>query len=300
MHKIHNKIKDIFICSCNIVHAMIEAKSLTKRYGDGTLALDRVTFKLDKKITSIIGRNGAGKTTLLRILSTQLMPTSGAAAINGHDVIEDAKEVRKIIVSIPQEAKPINYLSPMDNVLLYLSARAIRRRKAKEAATKAIKKVGLWGVRRKISDELSGGMKRKIFVAMAIASKADIVFLDEPTTGLDPLSRLEVWSAIKAIEGQVILTTHYMEEAQALSDDVLMIDGGRILSQGPVKDLLKPFKGKVRVESSRKSKNSYRIGNTYVSYIKKSEAESLVMVGDVIKPITLDDLFIKKGVELEY
>ena len=279
---------------------MIEARAITKRYKDGTLALDGVNFTLNKKTTSIIGRNGAGKTTLLRILSTQLLPTSGTASINGLDVVKAAQDVRNIIVSIPQESKPINYLSPLDNVVLYLSARRMRMSEAKEAAEKAIKTVGLWKVREKISDELSGGMKRKIFVAMAIASKSDVVFLDEPTTGLDPLSRIEVWSAIKAIKGQVILTTHYMEEAQALSDDVLMMDKGKILSQGKVEDLLKPFKGKVRVESTKKKSHSYKVGNTYISYIGKNEAEASVMVGDIIKPITLDDLFIKRGVELEY
>jgi ABC-2 type transport system ATP-binding protein len=279
---------------------MIEARAITKRYKDGTLALDSVSFTLNKKTTSIIGRNGAGKTTLLRILSTQLLPTSGAASINRLDVVKAAQDVRSMIVSIPQESKPINYLSPLDNIILYLSARCMRMSEAKEAAEKAIKTVGLWKVREKISDELSGGMKRKIFVAMAIASKADVVFLDEPTTGLDPLSRIEVWSAIKTIKGQVILTTHYMEEAQALSDDVLMIDKGKIMSQGKVEDLLKPFKGKVRVESTKKTSHSYKVGNTYISYIAKNKAEASVMVGDIIKPITLDDLFIKKGVELEY
>ena len=279
---------------------MIEAKAITKRYGDGTTALKGVTFTLNKKITSIIGRNGAGKTTLLRILSTQLMPTSGTATINGNDVIKDVQSIRRMIVSIPQESKPITYLSAMDNIMLYLAARNMSRKEARQAAEKAIKTVGLWEVREKATDDLSGGMKRKVFVAMAIASNAKIVFLDEPTTGLDPLSRIEVWAAIKAIKGQVILTTHYMEEAQALSEDVLMVDSGKILSQGSVNDLLKPFGGKVRVESARKTANSYRIGKTYISYISKSKAESSVMEGDIIKPITLDDLFIKKGVELEY
>jgi ABC-2 type transport system ATP-binding protein len=90
-----------------------------------------------------------------------------------------------------------------------------------------------------------------------------------------------------------------MEEAQALSDDVLLIEKGNILSQGPVKELLKPFAGMVRVESTKKTRNSYRVGGTYISYIRKSRAESSVMEGDIIKPVTLDDLFIKRGVELE-
>jgi ABC-2 type transport system ATP-binding protein len=279
---------------------MIEVKALTKRYGKETLALNKVSFKLDKKITSIIGRNGAGKTTLLRILSTQLMPTSGTAKINGYDVVREADELRRIAVSIPQEAKPLQFLTATDSVLLYLSARGVDGKEARALADKAIKQVGLWKARSMLSDELSGGMKRKIFVAMALASEAEVIFLDEPTTGLDPFSRIEIWSAIKAIKGQVVLTTHYMEEAQALSDEVLMIDKGRILSQGTVRALLKPFEGLVRIESTRKRPSSYRVGNTWVSYVKKSKSESYIMEGDIIKPTSLDDLFIKRGVNLEY
>jgi ABC-2 type transport system ATP-binding protein len=279
---------------------MITVKAITKRYGKKTIALNRVSFTLDKKITSIIGRNGAGKTTLLRILSTQLMPTSGTAEINGSDVMRDTKKIRNMAVSIPQEARPIDYLTPLECVKLYLAARCMRSKDAKAAAEKAIKKVGLWEARNMISSELSGGMKRKIFVAMALAADAEIVFLDEPTTGLDPFSRIEIWSAIKALKGQVILTTHYMEEAQALSDDVLMMDKGRILAQGNVKDLLKPFLGLVRIESTKRRKgDSYRVGNLWVSYVKKSKAAEFVMENDIIKPIALDDLFIKKGVNLE-
>ena len=278
---------------------MIEVVGLTKRYGDGTVALNNVSFKLDKKITAIIGRNGAGKTTLMKILSTQMAPSSGTALINGVDVVKDPQSIRKIAVSIPQESKPIDYLTTLDDVRLYLSARGLGLRESKRAAETALKKVGLWSARDKISYELSGGMKRKIFAAMAIAAEADVVFLDEPTTGLDPFSRVEVWSAIRAIKGQVILTTHYMEEAQALSEDVMMIDSGKIFAHATVNRLLKPFNGLVRVESQRKRKLAYKVGATWISYVKKSVAKSFVGQGDIIKPITLDDLFIKRGVNLE-
>ncbi len=278
---------------------MIEATKLTKRYKDGTVALNGISFRLDKKITAIIGRNGAGKTTLIRILSTQLAPTSGGALIDGIDVVKNPQAIRNIAVSIPQESKPIEYLTAMDDIRVYLSARGFGFRESKKAAERALKKVGLWEARNKVSYELSGGMKRKIFVAMAVAADADLVFLDEPTTGLDPFSRVEVWSAIKAIRGQVVLTTHYMEEAQALSEDVLMIDSGRIFAHGTVDRLLKPFAGLVRVESQKSGRSSYRVGNTWISYVKKSTARSFVGKGDVIKPVTLDDLFIKKGVNLE-
>ncbi len=278
---------------------MIEVKKLTKRYSDGTTALQNVSFKLDKKITSVIGRNGAGKTTLIRILSSQLAPTSGKAFVEGIDVVEEPNAVRKIAVSIPQEAKPIDYLTPFDAVRLYLSARGIGLHASRKEAGDALKKVGLWEARNKVAYELSGGMKRKVFVAMAIAADAEVVFLDEPTTGLDPFSRVEVWAAIKAIKGQVILTTHYMEEAQALSDEVLMIESGKTLAQGSVKQLLKPFSGLIRVESQNKRHRSYRIGGTWVSYVKKADVNSFVEKGDIIKPVTLDDLFIKRGVNLE-
>jgi ABC-2 type transport system ATP-binding protein len=278
---------------------MIEARLLKKKYNNGTYALKGISFKFDKKTTSIIGRNGAGKTTLLKILSTQLLPTSGTASVNDYDILNQAEDIRKSTVSIPQEARPVDWVSTLNNVLVYLSARGMESKKAEIAAEKALKSVDLWGVRDKASAELSGGMKRKIFVAMAIASDADIVFLDEPTTGLDPLSRIEIWAAIKKMRGQIILTTHYMEEAQALSDEVLMLDDGKIFSQGRVNDLLRPFEGLVRVESNKMRRSSYKVGNAWVSYVKKKKAESFVMEGDIIKPITLDDLFIKKGVNLE-
>ncbi len=277
---------------------MIKVSMLKKSYGN-FLALKGVSFTIDKKITSIIGRNGAGKTTLLRILSTQLLQDSGDVNINGYDVVKDTEKVRGLIMSIPQDSDLIYYRSAFDNVRVYLSARGMDAHEAKVKAESAIKRLGIWDHRNKSSNELSGGMKRKVFLAMVIASNPKIVFLDEPTTGLDPLSRLDVWSAIKTLKGQVIITTHYMEEAQALSDDVIMLEHGKLLSQGTVKDLLNPFEDIVRIESLKKRRLSYKIGNTWISYVKKKDAESFVMKGDITKPVTLDDLFIKKGVSLE-
>ncbi len=278
---------------------MIEVSGLTKRYKDGTVALDKVSFKLDKKVTAVIGKNGAGKTTLLRILSTQMLPTSGSATINGYDVIKQPNRIREIAVSIPQESRPMPYINAIDSVRLYLAARGVPFHVAGGRAEKALKAIGLWEAKDKLTDELSGGMKRKIYVAMALASDADIVFLDEPTTGLDPFSRIEVWSAIRTLRSQVILTTHYMEEAQVLSNDVLMVDKGKIIQHGPVAQLLGPFEGMMRIESARKKPGAYAVGNVWVSYVKKADAKKFVEEGDVVKPITLDDLFIKRGVNLE-
>ena len=279
---------------------MIEIKKLDKRYGDGNHALKGISFNIDKRLTTVIGRNGAGKTTLMRILSTQLLQSSGTVRIDGLDNITDAKEIRKKIVSIPQEASPIGYLTPMEHLKMYLCARGMSLGDSTIEASRALKELELWHARDTPADMLSGGMKRKIFVAMALAANADTIFLDEPTPGLDPLSRIEVWSAIKMLRGNIILTTHYMEEAAELSEDVIMVESGKVLARGTVESLLKRFKGMARAETSSKgAKSKYVIGNTGITYIKLSEAEKYAKAGYAIKPITLDDLFIMQGVDIE-
>ena len=163
----------------------------------------------------------------------------------------------------------------------------------------ALKELEMLEAKDRPSDTLSGGMKRKVFVAMALAANADLTFLDEPTTGLDPVSRFEVWSAIKNLRGDMVLTTHYMEEAQELSQEVMLVDSGRILEHGNVKDLLKRFEGKVRAESFQKEDGDYSIGKTYVKYIDEEDAERYIKMGYNIRRITLDDLFVTRGVEIE-
>ncbi len=285
---------------CFLVDTIIETKNLRKRYKDGTVALKGVSLKMDKRVTAVIGRNGAGKTTLMRILSTQLMPSSGSAMIDGLDVVKEAGALRKRLVSIPQEASPLGFITPMEHLKMYLVARGSTISQAARDAEDALRVLELWDARNQPSDELSGGMKRKIFVAMALAANADIVFLDEPTTGLDPLSRLEVWSALKMLRGTVVLTTHYMEEAQELSEEIAMVEGGECIGFGTSASLLKRFNGMVRAESSASGVTSkYRVGNTRIKYVKKRDAERYIGMGYAVKPVTLDDLFVIRGVELE-
>lgn len=278
---------------------MIEITNIKKVYKGGKVAVDGITETMNKRVTTLIGRNGAGKTTLLRMLSTQLYPTSGTALINGFDIIDDAVKLRKIIASIPQEASPLGILSPYEQVNMYLLGRKFSISDARKAANEALETVGLWDVRNKPSDTMSGGMKRKMFVAIALASNADLVFLDEPTTGLDPLSRLEVWSAIKKLSGNVLLTTHYMEEAENLSERVYLQDSGHIIDRGTVKQLLSRFSGKVRIESQTEISDSFRIGGSYIKYDDLENSESYIRQGKTVKKITLDDLFIMRGVDLE-
>ncbi|EZQ04890.1 MULTISPECIES: ABC transporter ATP-binding protein [Acidianus] len=270
---------------------MIETENLRKVYGDGTVAIEDLSFKLSSRFSCIIGRNGAGKTTLLRILSTQLLPTKGRATINGYDVVREVKKVRKIISSIPQEASPFGIASPLEHVIVYLTARGFSFSEALSSARRALKEVGLGDAMNKPADELSGGMKRKIFVAMALSSNAEVVFLDEPTTGLDPVSRLEVWSVIKEMSSNMVLTTHYMEEAEELCQDIAMMHKGKLIAQGSPEELLSSLKGIVRVEGT----GNIKIGSMRISYVDEDGAKKMVGKGVVIKPTSLEDVFIMRG-----
>jgi ABC-2 type transport system ATP-binding protein len=278
---------------------VIEIYELNKIYNNGVEALKKITTKISKKRTAIIGRNGAGKTTLIRILSTQLMPTSGYALINGLNILNEEQKIRRKVSCIPQEARPVGLLTPYEHILIYLTARGYSFKNASEEARKALKAVNLWENRNTTADELSGGMKRKLFVAMALASNAELVFLDEPTTGLDPLSRIEVWTAIKELGSDLVLTTHYMEEAQSLSEEIVFMENGSIIKQGTFEEVLSEFKGKVRVESRKPVEGWKKVGGLYIKYVNSGEAHEYVKMGYDIKQITLEDLFFKYGVEIE-
>lgn len=278
---------------------MIATEKLVKRYSDGNYAIRDLSIIASKKVTSIIGRNGAGKTTLIRILSTQLMPTSGKASVAGFDVVREAHEIRKRIVSIPQEAAPIGILTAHEQVKLYLVGRGYSFKEAADAANRALDLLDLREAKNSPTDTLSGGMKRKMFVAMALAANADVVFLDEPTTGLDPVSRLEVWSAIRQINSTVILTTHYMEEAEQLSNEVILVDKGQSLEHGTPSQLLSRFSGKVRVETNGRCDGCIHVGSLSIMYVDRGSAQHYLDQGFTVKPITLEDLFLSRGVDVE-
>jgi ABC-2 type transport system ATP-binding protein len=275
--------------------SVVETIDLTKVYENGVRALDSLNLRLEGKISCVLGRNGAGKTTLMRILSTQLRPTSGRAYVLGLDVMEKAEEIRRVISSIPQEAKPMGIASPFEHVVMYLTARGVSIREAMERARRSLKEVGLWDFMNTPTDELSGGMKRKVMVAMALSAETEVVFLDEPTTGLDPISRMEVWSAIRSINSKVLLTTHYMEEAEQLCHRIAIIDRGRLKAEGTVEDLLKPLQGKVRVEGV----GDIRIGKISISYVEEHRAREMIGKGVTIRPVSLEDVFILSGVQVE-
>ncbi len=220
----------------------LDCRGLTKEYqgSRGRRALDSIDLQVPARgIFSLIGMNGAGKTTLVRILATQLEPTSGTASIDGLDVVKQAKALRERIATVPQEARTVPWMTPKQTVLSYLMWRGTSYSASKAKASEVLAKVGLEQQEDVLTRRLSGGMKRKVMVATVLASEADIVFLDEPTTGLDPISRKELWAYLGTLAKDrfLILTTHYLEEAEELANIIGIMHMGRIVGLGTLDQL---------------------------------------------------------------
>jgi ABC-2 type transport system ATP-binding protein len=212
-------------------------ESLTKSYGGSTKALDEVSFSAPSSgIFALIGRNGAGKTTLVRILATELAPSSGSASINGIDVVKDDKKLRERIAIVPQEARTISWMTPKQSAMAYLMWRGFVHSEAKKRAEESLARLKLEKFEDTLNRKLSGGTKRKVLAAMVLASEADIIFLDEPTTGLDPISRKDFWEILRELARDrfIFLTTHYLEEAEQLADTLGILGWGRLVAVGAV------------------------------------------------------------------
>ena len=259
-----------------------------------------VTFEAERGVVlGVLGPNGAGKTTLVRILTTELMPSEGRALVAGFDVVKEPEKVRKIIAAVPQESRPIDFLTPYEFVLSYLLLRGFSLREARRRTREVLQVFGLWEVRDREVDALSGGMKRRVLVAAVFAAEAEVVFLDEPTTGLDVYSRRLVWNAVTELKKRgatVVLTTHYVEEAAALSDVVLVLNRGRAVDFAPPDKLVEKVPGRYVVEvygaDSRlaDSKAVVKIGDRKLYYVKMPpETLSLDGVKVVVRPKSLED-----------
>jgi ABC-2 type transport system ATP-binding protein len=215
---------------------------LTKVYSGtkGSKALDDVSLEVKAQgVFSLIGKNGAGKTTLIRILATQLEPSGGSAQLLGMDVVRDARKLREKIACIPQEARSIPWMTPMQTVVSYLLWRGVPYAEGKKKATEALSKVGIAKQMDSLNRKLSGGQRRKVMVAAVLAADSEITFLDEPTTGLDPISRKELWGSLEELSKErfLILTTHYLEEAEHLASNIGILDHGKLAGIGTLEQL---------------------------------------------------------------
>ena len=224
------------------VDLVIEVHELVKEY-NGTLALRGISFNVrEGEVFGLLGPNGAGKTTLMSILAGIVLPTSGRAEVLGHDVVAESRAVRELIGFCPQETVAYEELSAFENMLFYAGLYDIPRSEAKRRAKELLDFMGLWDVAKKPVKELSGGMKKRLNLAIALINDPRVLLLDEPTTGLDPRARREVWRYIEGLRAEkrtVLLATHYMEEADRLSDRVAIMDLGRIVALGTPEALKK-------------------------------------------------------------
>ncbi len=199
---------------------------------------------------ALLGRNGAGKTTFLRIASTLLVPTSGTVEVFGRDAIADPVAVRSLLAVVPQEGKPFFHLTPREQVYAYLSARGFDRATARARTDEALGQMGLLEVADRLSTTLSGGQRQRTVVATVIATEAPLLFLDEPTIGMDPFARREVWESFRRLSRKgctILLTTHYLDEAESLSEHLAIIERGRLLTQGTAEGLKQQVGGTLRV-----------------------------------------------------
>jgi ABC-2 type transport system ATP-binding protein len=213
------------------VHA-IDVQGIVKRFGDFT-AVDEISFTVGVgEIFGLLGPNGAGKSTLIRILTTLLQPTSGTAIVNGFDVVREADEVRKSIGVIAQASTNDLELSVEENLLIYAKLYGVERSRRKRTISSLLEAVELSQWRDKQVKNLSGGMRRRVEIARGLVHEPRLFFLDEPTTGLDPVSRVAVWEMLQKIAGErdltVLLTTHYMDEADKLCNRVAIVDHGKL------------------------------------------------------------------------
>ena len=234
-------------------------KGLTKRYKD-VVAVDQLELTIAKgELFSLLGVNGAGKTTAIKMLSCLTPPTEGDALLNGKSIRQEPAAVKEIIAVSPQETAVAPGLSVKENLELVCGMYGFSKEKRQQKITDAICQLGLQEVSSKKAGKLSGGWQRRLSIAMALISEPQILFLDEPTLGLDVLARSDLWDMIRKLKGSVtiILTTHYMEEAEALSDRVGIMSKGKLLYCDTVANILA-------------STNTFNLEQAFIQIVKEA------------------------------
>lgn len=217
----------------------IEIKNLTKQYGERK-AVDELTLTIHQgEFFALLGQNGAGKTTAIKMLCCLLPPTSGDALMLGDSIVKNPIAVKQKLNISPQETAVAPNLSVRENLELLARIYGSNKQQSQEKAVEMIEVFGLTKQAKNKAKTLSGGMQRRLSIAMALISDPEILFLDEPTLGLDVRSRRELWRVLSKLKGRItiILTTHYLEEAEALADRIGIIHGGKLIALGTVKEL---------------------------------------------------------------
>ncbi|QGA55302.1 ATP-binding cassette domain-containing protein [Sulfolobus sp. E5-1-F] len=301
----------------------VYVKDLVKTYNGKVKALNGINLEVEWGTAfALLGPNGAGKTTLIRILTTQIPPSGGSAYVGGYNVTEDANAVRKIIGYVPQEISVWTDLTAYDNLLIYSKIYGIPSSERKEKIEYILDRLGLYEVRNDLVKTFSGGMIRRLEIACALLTMPKILFLDEPTIGLDPVARKTVWEELRKFKEEhemtIFFTTHYMDEADIYSDKIALIDKGKVVKIGTSEELKRSI-GNVIVSFEVEDANSEVLNKIkYISNVEDvivKNNQVTVIVKDVdtalptlidfirnngvkykrieIREITLDDVFIK-------
>lgn len=268
----------------------VDVKKLVKVYQGTTRALDGVDLKVEAgKVFALLGPNGAGKTTLIRILTTQLKPTSGEAYVFGLDVTREGSKVRRLISYVPQEMSVWTDVSGYENLLVYAKIFGVPGQIRKRTIDEAMESMGLDQVSNNLVSTYSGGMVRRLEIACAMLIKPKIMFLDEPTIGLDPSAKKVVWERLTMFKKEygvtVFFNTHYMDEADLYSDEIAIIDRGKIAKLGTADELKHSIGGEMLLFSL----GNGGINESVLSKVKKLESVKEVIVSSSELSVSVDD-----------
>ena len=217
----------------------IQTFSISRKFGN-LLAVNSIDLSIKEgELFSMLGPNGAGKTTVIKMLCCLLRPSSGTATIMGHDVQKDPIAVKQVIDVSPQETAIAEHLNAWENLSLMGGIHGVEKEEVKKRSEELLEMMGLINRAKEQVRKYSGGMKRRLSIAMALVSDPQVLFLDEPTLGLDPQSRRGIWEHMAELKGKktIVLTTHYLEEADALADRIAIIDEGKIVALGTSREL---------------------------------------------------------------
>ena len=302
---------------------IIKAEGLTKVFNHHLVAVDHVDFEVKKgEIFGFLGPNGAGKTTTINMLITILKPTAGKATVLGFDIFKQSNDVRNVIGVVPQEYTADEDLTAFENILLCSDMYGIPRRVAKERAGDLLKLVELTEFKDKRVQTFSGGMRRRLELACGLINRPRILFLDEPTLGLDVQTRTATWNYIRKLKQEygmtLFMTTHYLEEADSLCDRVAIIDHGKIVVVGPPEELKHGLGGDIitisikedadvtelvskieNVKDVKKENGSYRIKAEYGEVTAPFIIEALRNKGYTVSKLSLTEPTLNE-VYLEY
>lgn len=239
----------------------IRTERLSKRYKD-ILAVNRLDLTVEQgELFALLGVNGAGKTTAIKMLSCLTRPSAGEAWLEGKSILSQAAEVKQRIGVSPQETAVAPSLTAEENLLLMCGVHGFSKEKSRQTAAELAAQLGLAPILHRRAGKLSGGWQRRLSIAMALVSQPEILFLDEPTLGLDVLARSDLWDTVRSLKGRItiVLTTHYLEEAEALSDRVGVMKDGRLLALGTPEEL-------------KRQTGSARFEEAFVKLIKEERA----------------------------